>query len=132
MTPASKSILSDGAPGVYSARYAGENASDADNRVKLLQELSAVGSRGKERTARFRCCMVLAKGGEKIASFDGAVEGLIGTIEKGEGGFGYDPLFIPEGHCETFAELSSATKNSLSHRANALAKVVEYLKAQAP
>ncbi len=117
-----------GAPGVHSARYASENATDAENRAKLLQELSATSTKGKDRTARFRCCMVLAQAGKKIAAFDGAVEGLIGTTEKGQSGFGYDPLFIPKGHCETFAELSSSTKNSMSHRARALEKIVAHLK----
>ena len=116
-----------GAPGVYSARYSGEGATDASNREKLLHELTASGAKGKERTARFRCCMVLARNGEKIATFNGTVEGLIGTVEKGDGGFGYDSLFIPEGHCETFAELSASTKNSMSHRARALEKVVAWL-----
>lgn len=116
-------------PGVYSSRYAGEGASDADNRVKLLAELEKSGAKGKERTGRFRCTMVLARGGEKVAVFDGAVEGLLGTVEKGDGGFGYDPLFIPEGYCETFAQLPAEVKNRLSHRARALEKAVAYLEA---
>ena len=116
-----------GAPGVYSARYAGENATDADNRVKLLRELEAAGARGKERTGRFRCVMALAENGKVIGTFDGAVEGIIINQEKGEGGFGYDPLFVPEGYCETFGQLSAEIKNSLSHRGRALEKVREYL-----
>ena len=116
-------------PGVISARYAGEGATDADNRVKLLAELEKSGAKGKERTGRFRCTMVLVRGVEKLAVFDGAVEGLLGTVEKGEGGFGYDPLFIPDGFCETFAQLAAETKNELSHRARAMEKVVAYLEA---
>ena len=112
-----------GAPGVRSARYAGEGATDADNRAKLLAALEGV--RGKARSARFRCAMVLAKGGEVLGTFEGAVEGVIVNSERGEGGFGYDALFVPEGHCETFAQLPSSTKNQLSHRARALAKVID-------
>ena len=116
-----------GAPGVLSARYAGENATDADNRVKLLRELEAAGARGKERTGRFRCVMALAENGKVLGTFDGAVEGIIINQEKGEGGFGYDPLFVPDGYCETFGQLSPKIKNSLSHRGRALEKVREYL-----
>jgi XTP/dITP diphosphohydrolase len=116
-----------GAPGVYSARYAGENATDAGNRVKLLRELEAAGARGKERTGRFRCVMALAENGKVLGTFDGAVEGIIINQEKGEGGFGYDPLFVPDGYCETFGQLSAEIKNSLSHRGRALEKVREYL-----
>jgi XTP/dITP diphosphohydrolase len=119
-----------GAPGVYSSRFAGPEATDAENRLKLVADLEKAGARGKVRSARFRCCMVLAQGGEKVAAFDGAVEGVIGTVEKGDGGFGYDALFIPNGHCETFAQLSAATKNGMSHRARALEKVVAWLKDQ--
>ena len=110
----------NGAPGIYSARYSGENATDATNRVTLLSELGATGARGKERSARFRCVLVLARNGEVIASCDGSVEDIITNEEKGGGGFGYDPLFVPEGHCATFAELSAEVKNSLSHRARAV------------
>lgn len=117
-----------GAPGVRSSRFAGEDADDAANRRKLIAELEAAGARGKARSARFHCCLVVARGGGKLASFDGKVEGLIGTVEKGDGGFGYDPLFIPEGHCETFAQLPSEVKNGMSHRARALEKAVAFLR----
>jgi len=117
----------DGQPGVRSARYAGENATDADNRVKLLRELEARGARGKERTGRFRCVMALAENGKALGTFDGAVEGVIINQEKGNGGFGYDPLFVPEGHCETFAQLPAEVKNGLSHRGRALAKAMVFL-----
>jgi len=116
-----------GAPGVYSARYAGENADDAANRRRLLEELARVDARGKARTARFHCVMVLAERGKVIDAFDGAVEGIIINQEKGEGGFGYDPLFVPEGFCETFAQLPDTAKNGISHRGRALEKVRSYL-----
>lgn len=116
----------DGAPGVWSARYSGEGASDAGNRVKLLAELGRVGARGKERTARFRCVMVLVQDGQKLSVFDGKVEGIIANEDKGTGGFGYDPLFIPEGHCETFGQLSAEVKNGISHRARALEQAKAY------
>jgi len=110
----------DGAPGVYSARYAGEHATDADNRAKLLAELEQIGARGKERTARFRCALVLAREGQVVSTVDGRVEGVIINQEKGTGGFGYDPLFVPEGFCETFAQLPPETKHRISHRGRAL------------
>jgi XTP/dITP diphosphohydrolase len=116
-----------GEPGVRSARYAGEGAGDAMNRKKLLEALQAEGARGKARSARFHCVIVLAENGEVRGVFDGRVEGVIINTEKGTGGFGYDALFVPEGYCETFAELPAETKNQLSHRANAMAKVVEFL-----
>lgn len=117
-----------GAPGVYSARYAGRGASDADNRAKLLRELAAAGARGKSRSARFRCAMVLAESGAWLGTFEGTVEGTIIHRERGNGGFGYDALFVPDGHCLTFAQLAPETKNSLSHRGRALAQVRTFLK----
>lgn len=107
-----------GAPGVWSARFSGEGATDASNRAMLLEKLA--GARGKERSARFRCVIVLAHGGQKLAAFSGSVEGVIINQEKGSGGFGYDSLFVPEGHCGTFAELGAEVKNTLSHRSRAL------------
>ena len=118
-----------GAPGVISARYAGPTATDADNRSRLLLELHAAGARGKARSARFRCAMALAESGAVLGTFDGAVEGVIINEEKGAGGFGYDALFVPEGYCETFGQLPAETKNQLSHRARALAKVAAFLAA---
>ena len=114
-----------GAPGVRSARYAGPGATDADNRAKLLRALEGV--RGKARSGRFRCAMVLARAGAVLGTFEGAIEGVIVNGERGEGGFGYDALFVPEGHCETFAQLPAATKNALSHRARALAQAAAFL-----
>ena len=112
-----------GAPGVFSARYAGAGATDAANRRKLLEKMS----QQTARTARFRCVLVLARAGEMIASFDGAVEGEIVRAERGAAGFGYDSLFQPNGFGETFAELSTAQKNALSHRAVAVAKLRDFL-----
>jgi XTP/dITP diphosphohydrolase len=108
-----------GAPGVRSARFSGEGATDASNRALLLEKLAAVPA--GQRSARFRCVIALARGGEVLAHFSGSVEGAIIGSEKGEGGFGYDPLFVPEGFGETFAELGAETKNRLSHRGRALA-----------
>lgn len=113
-----------GAPGVWSARFAGLGATDASNRALLLEKLEGV--RGKDRSARFRCVIVLARAGRKLAAFSGAVEGVIINQEKGSGGFGYDPLFVPEGHCETFAQLGGEVKNALSHRARALAGLLAW------
>ena len=107
-----------GAPGVWSARFSGVGSTDASNRALLLEKLA--GARGKERSARFRCVIVLARGGQKLAAFSGSVEGVIINQEKGAGGFGYDSLFVPEGYCETFAELGAEVKNVLSHRSRAL------------
>ncbi|MDX2081755.1 MAG: RdgB/HAM1 family non-canonical purine NTP pyrophosphatase [Terrimicrobiaceae bacterium] len=109
----------DGAPGVRSARFAGEPSNDAANNALLLQRLEGI--RGKERSARFRCVIVLARNGRKLGAFHGTVEGTIIHQPKGNGGFGYDPLFVPDGHCETFAQLGSEAKNTLSHRSRALA-----------
>ncbi len=114
----------DGAPGVYSARYAGEQGNDAANNALLLKNLAGV--RGKDRSARFRCVIVLARAGRKLAVFSGAVEGVVINGPKGEGGFGYDPLFVPDGHCETFAQLDAKVKNILSHRARALEKLRDW------
>ncbi|MCF6311330.1 MAG: RdgB/HAM1 family non-canonical purine NTP pyrophosphatase [Verrucomicrobiales bacterium] len=108
-----------GAPGVYSARYAGENASDADNRKKLLTVLDG----NTQRSARFRCVLILVKNGKVLTTCDGTCEGRIATAESGDGGFGYDPLFIPEGYDESFGILPAETKNQLSHRGRALAKL---------
>jgi XTP/dITP diphosphohydrolase len=114
-----------GEPGVYSSRYAGEAGNDAANNKKLLHELQGEDS----RTARFRCVMVLAQDGEVLASFDGAVEGRMLSELHGEGGFGYDPLFVPDGYDQTFSQLSEGIKNQLSHRAVAMQKVVAWLAA---
>jgi XTP/dITP diphosphohydrolase len=116
----------EGAPGVRSARFAGPDASDADNRFLLIQKLRRL---GEERfRARFRCVMVLAGQGEMLGSFSGVVNGNVILEERGSGGFGYDSLFVPQGYTETFAELQAEIKNSLSHRGRALAKLLEFLR----
>ncbi len=113
----------EGAPGVFSARFAGEKATDAENRALLLGKMCGV----TVRSARFRCVMVLARGETVLGSFSGAVEGRILEEERGDHGFGYDSLFVPEGFDKTFAELPAATKNLLSHRARALEQVLAFL-----
>ncbi len=113
----------DGAPGVWSSSFGGEEGNHARNNARLMEEMA-----GKtNRRARFRCTMVLARNGRKKAHFSGTVEGRIIDSPRGAAGFGYDPLFIPDGHPQTFAELGEAVKNTLSHRARALAQVVTYL-----
>jgi XTP/dITP diphosphohydrolase len=116
----------DGAPGVYSARFAGEDASDAQNRFKLIGILKEIGS--TQFAARFQCEMVLASQGEMLSGFSGKVEGVVVPFERGTGGFGYDSMFIPVGYRQTFAELRPEIKNSLSHRARALAQVLAFLR----
>ena len=117
----------DGRPGIYSARYAGPGAGDRGNLDKVLVELAAAGVRGKSRSARFRCVLVLARGGKKLAAFHGTVEGILANEPKGTGGFGYDPAFIPDGHCETFGQLPAEVKHCLSHRARALTELMKDL-----
>jgi XTP/dITP diphosphohydrolase len=115
----------NGEPGVYSARFAGEDATDAQNRSKLIGLLKTLPAR--EFPARFQCEMVLASKGEIQGSFSGTVEGIVVPSERGDHGFGYDSMFIPAGYSQTFAELPSEIKNSLSHRARALAQVAAFL-----
>lgn len=116
-----------GRPGVYSARYAGEGATDASNNAKLLEQLRDVPD--EERTARFRCAIaVVDAAGRELASVDGACEGRIGHEPRGSHGFGYDPLFVPAGYTQTMAELGPQTKNRISHRALAAAKLVPLLR----
>jgi XTP/dITP diphosphohydrolase len=105
---------------VRSARYAGENASDSENRTLLLRELAPLRKPGMRFSARFICVLVVAKEGRVIGTFEGTVEGEIAPGEKGEAGFGYDPVFIPQGEEKTFAELPPEFKNRISHRAKAL------------
>lgn len=108
----------DGAPGIYSARYAGEGHDDAQNRRKLLEELKDVPE--GERGAHFACAMVLAQSGRPIVQAVGKVHGSILFEERGENGFGYDSLFYYEPDGCSFAELSAERKNEVSHRRNAL------------
>ena len=113
------------APGVYSARYAGEGADDRKNLKKLLREMREL--EGEERDARFVCCMAFVQPGGHHKTFTGYVRGRIGKKEKGANGFGYDPVFYPEGHNRTFAEMDAAEKDSMSHRGSALKKLFHYL-----
>jgi XTP/dITP diphosphohydrolase len=120
----------DGAPGVFSARYGGIPSSPEKNNLKLLEELTRVGAvTPQQRSARYRCVLALARGGEILQTFDGVCEGTIGLSAKGAGGFGYDPLFIPQGYARTFGQLGAKTKANLSHRAIALKKFVEWCQA---
>ncbi|WP_035609042.1 RdgB/HAM1 family non-canonical purine NTP pyrophosphatase [Haloferula sp. BvORR071] len=115
-----------GAPGVWSSSYGGEEGNHPKNNARLMAEMA-----GKtDRAARFRCTMVLAQGGQVLAYFSGTVEGRILEAPYGAGGFGYDPLFAPEGHTQSFAELGPEVKNALSHRGRALAKVIAWLEAR--
>lgn len=108
----------DGAPGIYSARYAGENATGAASVAKLLVELAEC--EPGLFSARFRCSLALAQEGTLLETFDGVVEGTIVGAPRGEGGFGYDPVFQPEGYDQTFGELPAVEKNRISHRACAI------------
>lgn len=116
----------DGAPGVYTARYAGENATDEENIAKLLLALQQVPQ--DERTARFVCTIALSRPGEKTITFRGECEGKISNAPQGNGGFGYDPIFYVEQFEKTMGEIDAETKNSISHRGNALKKFSEYVK----
>ncbi len=110
------------APGVYSARYAGEGHDSQANMNKLLHEMEHI----EAREARFRTVIALILG-EKEYLFDGIINGFITKEKKGESGFGYDPIFMPNGHTQTFAELGNDIKNQISHRAIAVHKLAEFL-----
>ena len=114
-----------GAPGVYSARYAGAEATDEKNVHKLLKEMENLPS--EKRTARFRAVIALATPCGDTLTFSGEAEGGIGIKPKGNKGFGYDPVFYPNGYDRTFAEMEPSEKDSMSHRAQALKKLKEYL-----
>ncbi|HVE59150.1 MAG TPA: XTP/dITP diphosphatase [Pyrinomonadaceae bacterium] len=117
----------NGAPGVFSARYAGENANDQERIVKLLDELTEKG--GKSRRARFVCAMAIAdETGEIKFQAEGICDGKIALKPRGTNGFGYDPIFVPEGYEQTFGELSSAIKGKISHRAQAIGKIMRFLR----
>jgi XTP/dITP diphosphohydrolase len=113
----------DGAPGVYSARYAGEQKSDADNIEKLLKELSTK----TNRRAHFKTVMALVLNNENHL-FEGTIKGTITNEKRGTNGFGYDPVFMPDGYNKTFAEMSFEEKSSISHRAIALHKLTAFLR----
>ena len=119
----------NGRPGVYSSRYSGINADDRSNRIKLLNELNKEKNPLK-RKARFVCSMVLWDSREGlIFKTSGICEGTIGFEEKGEGGFGYDSIFIPSGFEKTMAQLTNDEKNRISHRGKALLNLSDFLKA---
>ena len=115
----------DGAPGVYSARFAGPGCTPADNVRKLLGLMRDAG----DRSARFRTVVALIRGGKEYC-FEGMVGGTIARTPAGCGGFGYDPVFVPEGYDRTFAELPPAEKNRISHRARAVAKLADFLRGE--
>jgi XTP/dITP diphosphohydrolase len=112
-----------GAPGVRSARYAGVNASDTERIAKLLSRIANVGAKSDQRRARFRCVLAVAREGRVLATFEGVVDGRITDRPRGTHRFGYDPIFIPGGFEETFAELPEEVKNNISHRAKAIRKL---------
>lgn len=114
-----------GAPGVFSARYAGKNATDAERTAKLLEELAETGD--QSRRARFVCVMALADetGAIKFTA-EGICEGNIAFAPRGANGFGYDPVFVPDGYEQTFGELSSTVKRKISHRARAIEKIMRF------
>ncbi len=111
-----------GAPGVYSARYAGEHCSFEDNMEKLLAAMDGV----DDRRARFRTVIALILGGREYL-FEGEVAGVITTARAGHEGFGYDPIFRPDGFDVTFAEMDATAKNAISHRGRAVARLAEFL-----
>ena len=137
----------DGAPGIYSARYAGENASDTQNIDKLLGELSRRGvwrNHGSCRhetgqvadlphfpSAHFHCVLAVARSDQILGMFEGVVAGIIVDLPRGRNGFGYDPIFLTKGFDQTFGELAPAEKDRLSHRARALEKLRPFLNAAA-
>lgn len=120
----------NGQPGILSARYAGNNATDSENRKKLLSNMEMLGDR--DRSAYFKCCLAVAspKGLEKIVC--ATCEGYIIKTEKGGSGFGYDPIFIKNDYNKTFAELGSTVKNKISHRRKAVDKLKIYLESLQP
>jgi XTP/dITP diphosphohydrolase len=117
-----------GAPGIYSARYAGANATEKDKIDKLLRELARVRATEDGRRARFRCVVALARNGNLLGTFEGVVEGSIAGEARGDSGFGYDPIFIPEGLKQTFGELPTEVKNTISHRAKAIRALADRLR----
>lgn len=110
-----------GSPGVYSARYAGEEKNDLANLKKLLKELEGVEK--EDRSARFRCALALCTPGQETKTVEGSVEGYITEEPRGTNGFGYDPVFLVKDKDQTMAELSSGEKNKISHRVEALKKL---------
>ncbi len=116
----------DWAPGVYSARYAGEHGNHARNMDRLLSELQGQ----KNRKAQFRTVICYIDSVGRTHYFEGVIHGVISEVKRGTNGFGYDPLFIPDGHSSTFAEMTDTQKNHISHRAIAVRKFSDFLKQQ--
>lgn len=116
----------NGEPGVYSSRYGGEEGNDEKNNKKLLQELKGIPM--KDRRAKFKSVIVLITEDKKVLTVEGECKGTIGSGLIGNNGFGYDPLFTPEGHTRTFGELEEDVKNKISHRAKALEKLETKIK----
>jgi XTP/dITP diphosphohydrolase len=116
----------DGAPGVYSARYAGDGATDAENLTKLLTALEAE----PVRTARFRTVAVVTFPDGRVLTTTGVTGGRIGEVPRGDGGFGYDPVFVPDGEIRTYAELGADEKNRMSHRGKAFRELAALLGAE--
>lgn len=111
-----------GQPGVYSARFSGKDATDVENRQKLLEEMQSLD--GLDRSAYFECCLILISPERLTKSVSAKCEGTIGLVEKGSHGFGYDPVFIKHDYDKTFAELDEQTKNRISHRRKAFDKLI--------
>jgi XTP/dITP diphosphohydrolase len=120
-----------GAPGIYSARYAGTKATNKERIDKLLKELGRIDATTEQRGARFRCVLALARNGEVLGTFEGIVEGQIADRPRGSHGFGYDPIFVPNGFQQIFGQLRPEEKNQLSHRARALEKLRAFLNSRA-
>src|SRR3984893_1073802 len=116
----------DGEPGLYSARYAGEDATDQRNIEKLLRELSVRHVAADARSARFRCSIALARDGKLLGIFTGVVPGKIVDLPRGHGGFGYDPVFQPDGFELAFAQMLPELKNRISHRAQAAEQLCQF------
>lgn len=116
-----------GAPGVWSARYAGPEATDADNLQALLQAMAGVPP--AERRARFECVLTLARPDGWMRHFSGSCSGMIAEVPRGMNGFGYDPVFVPDACVQTFAEMPGAQKDAMSHRGRALAAFAEAVRA---
>jgi XTP/dITP diphosphohydrolase len=124
-------VLGD-APGVFSARYSGQSGDDSQNVIKLLREITRADPNKQNRRANFRCVLAAACAGELLKTFIGDVAGKIIESPRGAGGFGYDPVFVPQGFDQTFAELPEAVKNRTSHRARAVAAAIPFLRALRP
>jgi len=113
----------DGRPGVHTARFAGPDATPDDNKRRTLEVMEGIG----DRSARFRTVAAFVDEGAETHYFEGVCPGQITTEERGDGGFGYDPLFLPDGHTQTFAEMPADEKNAISHRKKALEHFATFL-----